>query len=274
MPGRYELAEPLVFAPEDSGTAESRTVFAAAPGDEGRAVLSGGRVVSGWKAAARPARGVGRRPPRAEGRLAVPPRLGRRPVAGPPQAPRRARPPPTPWPGSPAPTRTPRMTPLPTASNMRRGQVDPGWTSLRDVEVVVPHFWLDSHLKIAAVDPDRKVVTLDRPSQLQVHRRASAPPRPLLPRRTCTRPSSPASSTRIRRPARCTTCRARGSRRDRSAAGRPAAREPRRVPRGPGLGPVRRASHPARPDPLRCGLGARPARVDGLARRRARSRAR
>ena len=49
MPGAYELAEPLVFAPEDSGTAESRTVFAAAPGDEGRAVLSGGRLVSGWK---------------------------------------------------------------------------------------------------------------------------------------------------------------------------------------------------------------------------------
>ena len=52
--GRYELAEPLVFAPEDSGTAESRTVFAAAPGDQGRAVLSGGRAVSGWKAAPGP----------------------------------------------------------------------------------------------------------------------------------------------------------------------------------------------------------------------------
>src|SRR4051794_40616984 len=47
--GRYELAEPLVFAPEDSGTAESRTVLAAAPGDEGHAALSGGRLVSGWR---------------------------------------------------------------------------------------------------------------------------------------------------------------------------------------------------------------------------------
>ena len=47
--GRYELVEPLVFALKDSGTAESRTIFAAAPGDEGRAVLSGGRLVSGWR---------------------------------------------------------------------------------------------------------------------------------------------------------------------------------------------------------------------------------
>ncbi len=52
--GRHELAEPLLLAPEDSGTAGSRTVFAAAPGDEGRAVLSGGRVVSGWSAARGP----------------------------------------------------------------------------------------------------------------------------------------------------------------------------------------------------------------------------
>ncbi len=52
--GRYELAEPLVFAPEDSGTAESRTVFAAAPEDQGRVVVSGGRAVAGWKAAPGP----------------------------------------------------------------------------------------------------------------------------------------------------------------------------------------------------------------------------
>jgi hypothetical protein len=52
--GRYELAEPLVFAPEDSGTAESRTIFAAAPGDQGKVVLSGGRAIGGWKAAPGP----------------------------------------------------------------------------------------------------------------------------------------------------------------------------------------------------------------------------
>jgi hypothetical protein len=45
------------------------------------------------------------------------------------------------------------------------GQIDPGWTNLSDVEIVVLHFWIDSHLKIAKVEPDRRVVTLDRPSQ-------------------------------------------------------------------------------------------------------------
>jgi hypothetical protein len=30
--GRYELTEPLIFNPEDSGTAESSTIYAAAPG--------------------------------------------------------------------------------------------------------------------------------------------------------------------------------------------------------------------------------------------------
>ena len=50
------------------------------------------------------------------------------------------------------------------------GQIDPRWTALRDVEVVVVHFWIDSHLKIAAVDPDRRVVKLDRTEPVQVHR--------------------------------------------------------------------------------------------------------
>jgi hypothetical protein len=49
--GRYELGEPLIFNSEDSGTAQSPAIFAAAPGDEGRIVISGGRVVTGWKSA-------------------------------------------------------------------------------------------------------------------------------------------------------------------------------------------------------------------------------
>jgi hypothetical protein len=47
--GRYELSDPLVFGVEDSGTAESPNVYAAAPGDEGRVEISGGRLVAGWK---------------------------------------------------------------------------------------------------------------------------------------------------------------------------------------------------------------------------------
>jgi hypothetical protein len=52
--GRYELTEPLTFTPEDSGIPQSPTIYAAAPGDEGQVVISGGRIVRQW----RPARGT------------------------------------------------------------------------------------------------------------------------------------------------------------------------------------------------------------------------
>jgi hypothetical protein len=47
--GRYELAEPLVLSPADSGRADSPTRFAAYPGE--KPILSGGRLVTGWKPA-------------------------------------------------------------------------------------------------------------------------------------------------------------------------------------------------------------------------------
>jgi len=46
--GTYRISEPIVFGPEDSGT-EKHAVTYAAPG-RGRAVISGGRVITGWKA--------------------------------------------------------------------------------------------------------------------------------------------------------------------------------------------------------------------------------
>ncbi|MBM3892043.1 MAG: right-handed parallel beta-helix repeat-containing protein, partial [Verrucomicrobia bacterium] len=44
--GRYWLREPLVFAPEDSGTEKCPITYAAAPGE--RPVFSGGRDIAGW----------------------------------------------------------------------------------------------------------------------------------------------------------------------------------------------------------------------------------
>ncbi len=44
--GRYELSKPLHFGPEDSGTATRAVVYAASPGEA--AILSGGRIISGW----------------------------------------------------------------------------------------------------------------------------------------------------------------------------------------------------------------------------------
>jgi len=48
--GTYFLSAPLVFEPQDSGTASSPVLYASYAGE--RAVLSGGRLVSGWAPAA------------------------------------------------------------------------------------------------------------------------------------------------------------------------------------------------------------------------------
>jgi len=45
--GTYELAEPLAFGPEDSGTDKCPVTYAACPGE--KVVLSGGRPIRGWK---------------------------------------------------------------------------------------------------------------------------------------------------------------------------------------------------------------------------------
>lgn len=45
--GTYQLEQPLVLEPEDSGTAARPLVFAAYPGE--KPVLSGGRRITGWK---------------------------------------------------------------------------------------------------------------------------------------------------------------------------------------------------------------------------------
>jgi len=45
--GAYRITEPIVFTPEDSGTEEAPITYAAYP-DE-RPVVSGGRVISGWR---------------------------------------------------------------------------------------------------------------------------------------------------------------------------------------------------------------------------------
>lgn len=45
--GVYPVAEPVVFTPEDSGSADAPVTYAAYPGE--RPVISGGRVIEGWR---------------------------------------------------------------------------------------------------------------------------------------------------------------------------------------------------------------------------------
>ena len=45
--GEYPIAEPIVFTPEDSGTAEAPITYEAAPGES--PIIHGGRAVTGWR---------------------------------------------------------------------------------------------------------------------------------------------------------------------------------------------------------------------------------
>lgn len=38
------------------------------------------------------------------------------------------------------------------------GDIDPKWTNLDDVEVIVYHFWTDSHLPIKSIDTEKRIV--------------------------------------------------------------------------------------------------------------------
>ena len=44
------------------------------------------------------------------------------------------------------------------------GQFNPGWKNLKDVEVIVYHFWTDSHMKVDSVDNIKNIVTFQNQS--------------------------------------------------------------------------------------------------------------
>jgi hypothetical protein len=156
--GRYELTEPLRFGPEDSGTSQAPNVYAAYPGEI--PVFSGGRKVGGWKPAAS---GLWKAelPDVREGkwsfrqffvnsRRCPRPRLpkeGFYQVAG--------------YAGI---DQKKYNTPS-DRFEFRPGELRADWKNLTDVECVVLHFWVDTHLKVAAIDPVAKVVTFDRSSR-------------------------------------------------------------------------------------------------------------
>ena len=150
--GVYELAEPLVFRPEDSGTEATPITYAAYPGEQ--PVFRGGRRLTGWKPGpgqtwttaipeVRNGTGYfyqlfvnGERRTRARS-----PNEGFFRVAGlvdvPPEAP---------W-----------------HQGVDRFRFEPGdlkhWDNLSDVEAVVFHSWNTSRLRIATVDEGERIVT-------------------------------------------------------------------------------------------------------------------
>lgn len=157
--GNYTLDKPLTFSPSDSGSGPNgRTIYRAAQG--ARPVLSGGVPVTGWKQTQGSPRWVAPLPPgvpaevrhiSVNGAMRLPPRLpkkGTYTIAGLAGADPKAR------------YNTPG-----NAIEYTPGQIDPNWKHLSDVEIVVLHFWVDTHFRIAKIDPKTNTATFDRASR-------------------------------------------------------------------------------------------------------------
>lgn len=155
--GVYRLTEPLVFTPEDSGTADAPITYAAYPGE--KPILSGGRPLTGWQKGPGETWTLeipevrdgdwyfyqlfvnGKRRTRArspnEGYYRVAELVGVEPNA--------------PW-----------------HQGVDGFRFEPGdvrnWDHLSDVEVVLFHSWNTSRLRIDTVDEEERVVTFTGPS--------------------------------------------------------------------------------------------------------------
>lgn len=152
--GRYALAREVRFGPEDSGTAACPITYTAAGPEP--VVLDGGRGITGWQkhdaklwVATVPdvAGGAWRfRQLYLNGRQRVrarTPNEGFLRVAGCPE-------------GTP---KTANYHKDCQTFQFKPGDIHADWTNLSDVEVIVYHFWTDSHLPIKSVDTESNLVT-------------------------------------------------------------------------------------------------------------------
>jgi parallel beta-helix repeat protein len=152
--GRYELREPLVFTPADSGTEQSPTLFESIPGDNRPVIVSGGVTLR----AGGDLKDGKRVYPVDDDRLlrlisvneevrhrSRLPKAGVYTIAGLAGADPKGK----------YDTKADRF-------EFKPGEIDPKWRNLTDVEAVVLHFWVDTHMKVAAVDGDKHVMTFDR----------------------------------------------------------------------------------------------------------------
>lgn len=151
--GMYWRTEPLILGAEDSGTQAWPVTYAAQAGE--KAVINGGRKIAGW---ARHEKNlwVAEVPEVKAGKW----HFRQLFING--QSRRRAR---TPNEGF------YRVAGFPDGGRevnyhtdcqrfeYASGDLDPNWTNLDDVEVIVYHFWTDSHLPIKSFDVEKRIVT-------------------------------------------------------------------------------------------------------------------
>jgi hypothetical protein len=163
--GTYFIAEPLVFTPEDSGTADSPIAYAAYQ-DE-KPIISGGRRIAGWKTVTRDGKQVwaadlpevkagkwffrqlwvnGERRTRARH-----PNKGYFKVAEVPDATAQ-----TPW-----------------HQGQRRFKYREGdlsnWKTVQQAEVVVTSLWAESRLPVAGVDESQRIINFGKASVFQLY---------------------------------------------------------------------------------------------------------
>ncbi|MBX7254915.1 MAG: right-handed parallel beta-helix repeat-containing protein [Candidatus Hydrogenedentes bacterium] len=142
--GVYTLDKPVVFTPEDSGTAERPVKYVAKEGEQ--PVFRGGRTITGWKRAEGDLWTVeipevkagtwyfrqlfvnGERRPRTKL-----PQDGYYTIAG-------------------------GGTPPKRSFKFNAGEINPAWKNLNDVEVIVLQFWTEARLRIASIDTATNMV--------------------------------------------------------------------------------------------------------------------
>jgi hypothetical protein len=158
--GTYRRAEPLVLDGRDGGTERSPTIYESCPGE--RAVIDGGRPVSGWQRdkgpfwkAELPEVKAGRwyfRQLFVDGHRRLRPRLPREGIFTPAGLPKIDT---SGWVGSGPEAKSPLEL---RAFQFQPGDIRSGWTNLDDVEVVVLQFWTEARLRIRKIDEKNHAV--------------------------------------------------------------------------------------------------------------------
>jgi hypothetical protein len=153
LPGVHRIGQPLTLTPEDSGTAECPVTYTGHGGKP--VVIDGGRKIDGWKREGKAwvadlpevkAGGWNFRQLFVDGvkyRRARTPNTGFHRVAGCPQGTPKSR----------------HYHDNCDTFEFKPGDIRPDWTNLGDVEVIVYHFWTDSHLPIKSIDTGKNHVT-------------------------------------------------------------------------------------------------------------------
>jgi hypothetical protein len=154
--GTYYLVEPLVLGPEDSGAAAAPLVIEAYPGE--KPVLSGGRRITGFAKDAA-GRWTVTIPEVKEGKWSFRQLFvggERRPLTRLPKEGffRVVSQPGVDW-------KKDKYNTPGDKFEFAPGDIKAAWAG-KDVEIVLLHFWVDTHMRIASVDEEKHVATFDR----------------------------------------------------------------------------------------------------------------